>query len=65
MRQRITQAAIEAGRMAQDITLVAVSKTFDAAAIEPVIDAGQRVFGENRVQKSESSRPGRSAGKAK
>jgi uncharacterized pyridoxal phosphate-containing UPF0001 family protein len=32
------------------VTLVAVSKTFGADAIEPVIAAGQRVFGENRVQ---------------
>ncbi|WP_119270726.1 YggS family pyridoxal phosphate-dependent enzyme [Taklimakanibacter deserti] len=57
VRQRIAEAAIEAGRMAQDITLVAVSKTFDAAAIEPVIDAGQRVFGENRVQESKAKWP--------
>jgi pyridoxal phosphate enzyme (YggS family) len=57
VRQRIALAADEAGRAASDITLVAVSKTFDAAAIEPVIDAGQRVFGENRVQESKGKWP--------
>lgn len=57
VRQRIADAAAEAGRRAQDITLVAVSKTFEAAAIEPVIAAGQRVFGENRVQESKAKWP--------
>jgi PLP dependent protein len=40
------------------VTLVAVSKTFDAAEIRPVLDAGQRVFGENRVQEAQSKWPG-------
>jgi pyridoxal phosphate enzyme (YggS family) len=57
VRQRIATAADEAGRSASDITLIAVSKTFDAAAIEPVIDAGQRAFGENRVQESKIKWP--------
>lgn len=57
VRQRIATAAAEAGRPAQDITLVAVSKTFDAAAIEPVIAAGQHIFGENRVQESKAKWP--------
>jgi pyridoxal phosphate enzyme (YggS family) len=57
VRQRIAQAASEAGRNVADITLVAVSKTFGAAAIEPVIAAGQRVFGENRVQESKAKWP--------
>jgi pyridoxal phosphate enzyme (YggS family) len=57
VRQRIADAADEAGRKASDVTLVAVSKTFEAAAIEPVIDAGQRVFGENRVQESKAKWP--------
>jgi pyridoxal phosphate enzyme (YggS family) len=39
-------------------TLVAVSKTFSAAEIEPVIAAGQRVFGENRVQEAKAKWPG-------
>jgi pyridoxal phosphate enzyme (YggS family) len=51
---RIAQAAKIAQRQADDVTLIAVSKTHDAAAIEPLIAAGQRVFGENRVQEAES-----------
>ena len=39
------------------VTLVAISKTFDAASIEPVIAAGQRVFGENRVQEAKAKWP--------
>ena len=39
------------------MTLIAVSKTFDASAISPVIDAGQRVFGENRVQEAKAKWP--------
>jgi pyridoxal phosphate enzyme (YggS family) len=57
VRQRVAQAAIDAGRDAVEIVLVAVSKTFTAAAIEPVIAAGQRVFGENRVQESKAKWP--------
>lgn len=57
VRRRIAKAADEAGRSAADITLVAVSKTFEPSAIEPVIDAGQRVFGENRVQESKAKWP--------
>ena len=57
VRRRIAKAADEAGRTASDITLVAVSKTFEPSAIEPVIDAGQRVFGENRVQESKAKWP--------
>jgi pyridoxal phosphate enzyme (YggS family) len=57
VRRRIADAAAEAGRPVSDITLVAVSKTFEPAAIEPVIAAGQRVFGENRVQESKAKWP--------
>jgi len=39
------------------LTLIAVSKTFDAGAITPVIEAGQRVFGENRVQEAKAKWP--------
>ena len=39
------------------MTLIAVSKTFEAEAIEPVIAAGQRVFGENRVQEAKAKWP--------
>lgn len=54
---RITHAARIAGRKAADVTLVAVSKTHEAPAIEPLIAAGQRVFGENRVQEAAAKWP--------
>ena len=52
IRARIAAAAAEAGRRAEEITLVAVSKTHPAAAIAEAIAAGQVVFGENRVQEA-------------
>jgi PLP dependent protein len=52
VRARIIQAAQDCSRDPQDITLVCVSKIFDAAAIRPVLAAGARVFGENRVQEA-------------
>jgi len=52
IRQAIARAARDAGRRREDVTLVCVSKTFPAAEIEPVLQAGQRVFGENRVQEA-------------
>ena len=55
---RIAKAEIEAGRSPRSVQLVAVSKTFDADEIRPVIAAGQRVFGENRVQESQGKWPG-------
>ena len=55
---RIAEAALEAERDAASVALVAVSKTFDADAIRPVLQAGQRLFGENRVQESEGKWPG-------
>jgi PLP dependent protein len=57
VRQRIANAAADAGRLPQEITLVAVSKTFAADAIIPVIEAGQRIFGENRVQEAKTKWP--------
>ncbi|EGL66302.1 hypothetical protein AGRO_1023 [Agrobacterium sp. ATCC 31749] len=57
VRQRIADVAEKSGRKAADVALVAVSKTFDAEAIQPVIDAGQRVFGENRVQEAQGKWP--------
>jgi PLP dependent protein len=53
----IAQACREARRDRASVTLVAVSKTFGADAIEPVIIAGQRVFGENRVQEAKAKWP--------
>ncbi len=52
VRLEIAEACATARRRPQDVTLVAVSKTFPAEAIVPVIAAGQRVFGENRVQEA-------------
>jgi pyridoxal phosphate enzyme (YggS family) len=53
----IALAAQDAGRDPASVQLVAVSKTFDAPDILPVIEAGQRVFGENRVQESQKKWP--------
>src|SRR5438094_126352 len=56
-RQAIDKAARAAGRDPAAVTLVAVSKTFGPEAIEPVIAAGQTVFGENRVQEAQAKWP--------
>jgi len=53
----ITRACRDAGRDPASVTLIAVSKTFAAEAIEPVIASGQRVFGENRVQEARAKWP--------
>lgn len=58
VRGRIRKACLAAGRAPDAVTLVAVSKTFDAEAIRPAIFAGQRVFGENRVQEAQAKWPG-------
>lgn len=57
IRDRIARAAGIAGRKAQDITLIAISKTHGPEAIEPLLAAGQRVFGENRVQEAAAKWP--------
>ena len=57
VKANIAKAEREAGRAAGSVKLVAVSKTFDADAIAPVIEAGQRVFGENRVQEAQGKWP--------
>jgi PLP dependent protein len=57
VRGKIAAAEREAKRAAGAVTLVAVSKTFDADAIRPVIASGQRVFGENRVQEAQGKWP--------
>lgn len=54
----IASAAREAGRHPGDIGLVAVSKTHDAAHIRPALQAGHRLFGENRVQEAAGKWPG-------
>ena len=57
VREEIARACREAGRDPAGVTLVAVSKTFAADAIEPVIGEGQLVFGENRVQEAKAKWP--------
>ena len=57
VRAQIARACRDAGRDPASVTLVAISKTFDAETIEPVIAAGQRVFGENRVQEAKAKWP--------
>lgn len=54
----VFRACNEARRERASVTLIAVSKTFEADAITPVIEAGQRIFGENRVQEAKSKWPG-------
>lgn len=62
VREKIAAAETSAGRAAGSVALVAVTKTFDAGIIKPVIEAGQRVFGENRVQEAQAKWPGLKAG---
>jgi pyridoxal phosphate enzyme (YggS family) len=57
VRSNIARVCKPARREASSVTLIAVSKTHDADAIQPLIDAGQRVFGENRVQEAEGKWP--------
>jgi PLP dependent protein len=57
VRAEIARACAEARRGPSSVTLVAISKTFGAEAIERVIAAGQRVFGENRVQEAKAKWP--------
>ena len=58
VEQDIARACKEARRERASVALIAVSKTFDAEIIAPVIVAGQRVFGENRVQEAKAKWPG-------
>lgn len=57
VRAKIAAAAKDAGRPAGDVTLVAVSKTHPAEAVEAALAAGQTVFGENRVQEAHGKYP--------
>ena len=52
LQQRIARACEKAGRSPDEVTLVAVTKTVDAAAIEAAFNAGVRDFGESRVQEA-------------
>jgi pyridoxal phosphate enzyme (YggS family) len=57
IREAIARAARDNDREPADVTLMAVSKTFPVEAIEPVLAAGQRVFGENYVQEAKAKWP--------
>ncbi len=57
VEDRIAHACRVAGRERGEVTLVAVSKTHSAEAIVPLIEAGQRMFGENRVQEAQAKWP--------
>jgi len=57
IRERIAHACKVAGRKPDEVTLVAVSKTHPAEAVEPLLEAGQMVFGENRVQEAQTKWP--------
>jgi pyridoxal phosphate enzyme (YggS family) len=57
VRARIGKAARLAGRPPESVTLIAVSKMHTAEAVQPLIAAGQRVFGENRVQEAQAKWP--------
>jgi pyridoxal phosphate enzyme (YggS family) len=57
IRQRIDRAEARARRVADDVTLIAISKTQGVAAIEALIAQGQEAFGENRVQEAQAKWP--------
>ena len=57
IKARIDHACKVAGREADEVTLVAIGKTHEAGTIEPLFAAGQRVFGENRVQEAQAKWP--------
>lgn len=57
VRETMARAAKKAGRDTGEIELIAISKTHDADAIRPLLDAGQCVFGENRVQEAQAKWP--------
>ncbi len=58
INRQIEKAARAAGREPSSVRLIAISKTFGADEITPVLDAGQRIFGENRVQEAKAKWPG-------
>lgn len=57
VKENIARAAKRAGRKPEDVTLIAVSKRHDADAIRPLLEAGHRDFGENRVQEAQDKWP--------
>jgi pyridoxal phosphate enzyme (YggS family) len=57
VRERIAMASLRAGRHPDDVKLIAISKTFPSERIREAYEAGQRDFGENRVQEAAAKRP--------
>jgi uncharacterized pyridoxal phosphate-containing UPF0001 family protein len=57
VKQAIAECEKEAGREDGSVSLIAVSKTFDADTVEKVLKVGQRVFGENKVQEAKGKWP--------
>lgn len=57
IHQRIEKSCANCDRSPSSVSLIAVSKTFDTDAIEPLLVAGHRVFGENRVQEAQTKWP--------
>ncbi|MXO65854.1 YggS family pyridoxal phosphate-dependent enzyme [Altericroceibacterium endophyticum] len=57
IRQKMAHACKISGREADSVTLIAISKTHDADRIRPLLEEGQRVFGENRVQEAQAKWP--------
>ena len=57
VRERMAAAAVRAGRAADEVELLAVSKTRPADAVQVVVDAGVRTLGENRIQEAERKIP--------
>ncbi|RKF22514.1 YggS family pyridoxal phosphate-dependent enzyme [Altericroceibacterium spongiae] len=57
INEKIARSARIAGRQPEDITLIAISKTHPAERIAPLLEEGQRIFGENRVQEAEGKWP--------
>lgn len=57
IKQEIEKSCHDSGRSPDSVQLIAVSKTFDCDEIRPVLNAGQRVFGENRVQEASNKWP--------
>ena len=57
VEENIARAAKLSGRRREDVALIAISKTHDASAILPLLEAGQRRFGENRVQEAMAKWP--------
>lgn len=57
VKRAIAESARDSGRDPETVTLVAVTKTHDAGTIRPALEAGHRVFGENRVQEARTKWP--------